>query len=379
MQTRVALQPHLGRTSTNYKPQDNIPGYLALAKVIKIHHKYNTVDLQIIKTNNLISSSNDMEGKFGARICVSSAHFDSATSCSSGVIEPILEGQIVVLAFLDNKKSEPIVIGSFHNTWETSMSILPNQYPVTNEEDKYKYLRVYPAQGYHKVDGLGGVEMSLPCTSFFVSNSDVNNVINDDHLGFDHKDLSEKDPATGRTRIGREMESLESNKMLFVHRSRYSDEEVTWTKFFIDRGGEPRITRDNNDGTLSYWEMSRLGGMHFHRQNDSSERGGETQGSYIDVYEDGSINLERKIGDNSSHVKVEKDGAVKISVHGKSTITLNTDGTISLDTNNGILLSSGSSTLSMSQSSIAIKATKVSIDASNYTHSKCNCKECGCS
>ncbi len=53
------------------------------------------------------------------------------------------------------------MIGSFHNTWQMEMNILTDTYPlnVANDFDAVregnKYLRVFPSQLYHKVDGMG--------------------------------------------------------------------------------------------------------------------------------------------------------------------------------------------------------------------------------
>src|SRR6185312_3211035 len=125
----INLQPFLGRYRENYKPQNEMGGYLTLAKVIKIHHKNSTVDLQIVKTNDSISSNESNEGRFGARILTASAHFNRETLASSGVIEPMQEGQLVILAFLDGFKNELIVLGSLHDIWEVHNNILTKQYP----------------------------------------------------------------------------------------------------------------------------------------------------------------------------------------------------------------------------------------------------------
>ena len=371
MNCNTILQPHLGKVATRYKNGDNISGYIALGKVIKVHHKFNSCDVQITKTNNLITSSPDMQGKFGARMCVSMAHYNRTTGASSGVIEPILEGQMVIVAFLDNKKAEPIIIGSIHNTWETQTSILPNEYPVDSYNESAKYLRVFPSQLYHKVDGYGGVEVCFPHTSFFVANSDIDNSISDIHLRFDHKDLSEKDPVTGDTRLGKDVESVQCNRMLFVHRSSYSESSCTWTKFFIDRDGSFRTTRDNNDNTLSYLEFTKSGAIKVVRQNDSPLRGAQKEGTEIGLYEDGRAFIERKMGGVHSTVEVASSGKVTLSVN-NATISISPEGaiTISTDADDGISLVSSKSS---NKSSINITPRSIKIDSPSFTHSPCNC------
>lgn len=337
----VVTQPHLGRLENNYKPHDNLIGYLSLAKVIKVHHKHNTVDVEIIKSRDMISSNASNEGKFGARVLVSTAHFDSQKLTSSGVIEPIQEGQLVVLAFLDGLKKQPIILGSFHDTWDFTHNILPDVYPVNPlnslEEfrEAFKYLRVFPSQLYHKVDGIGAVEWSHPSKTFLKIDPDLNGKISDAHNGYDHSNLTEKDPFTYETRSGNSEETLFPVKMLFTHRTYFVDEETKWTKFFLDSTGLFRITRDNNDSKLTYWEISNDGRYLIRRQNDSENHGEGENYTEIQIGTDGTYKVLQKKTDSEAKINVDSTGAIKIS---------RTDGTlatssIDIDSNNDITLS----------------------------------------
>lgn len=339
---RVNLQPHLGRVKDNYKPQNNMGGYLALAKVIKVHHKHGTVDLQIVKSNDIISSNEINEGKFGARVVVSTAHFNRELMSSSGVIEPIQEGQLVVLAFLDSFKNEPIVLGSFHETWEMEHNILPKTYPldprrsIDDLREAHKYLRVFPSQFYHRVDGVGAVEVSHPSRTFLIIDPDFDEKITDKHEQYDHNDLSEKDPFTGKVRSARIEEALMPIKMLFVHRSSFMDDANTWTKFFIDRDGSWRVTRDNHDDKLTYIEMSAEGKYKIRRQNDSPNHGEGEDYSEITIGTKGQYKFLQKKTDNNVEVSVDEQGAVKISRN------YGTISSIEINKDNSVLLKHGS-------------------------------------
>lgn len=331
-------QPHLGRPKEVYKPEQEMGGYLSLAKVITVHHKRNTVDVQIIKTKDLITSSATNEGKFGAKILVSTAHFNKINNTGSGVVEPIQEGQLVILAFLDGLKNEPIILGSVHDTWITTNNILTDIYPLHPDDTMYdkrealKYKRVYPSQGFYTVDGLGGVEYSLPSKTFLKIDTEYYSNITDDHLGTDHKDLEEKDPFHNLdTRSAKTVEEMNPVSLLFVHRSNFEDSLTTWSKVFIGVDGEIRVTRDNRDDKLSYIELSSKGNFKVRRQLDSPNREQGNNYSEISIDDsDGNIVLERCVDGETSKVTIDGSGNLQLKHKSGSTITFDSAGNISV-------------------------------------------------
>lgn len=345
----VQLQPHLGKLQEVYKPEEQMGGYLSLAKVITVHQKRNTVDVQIIKSNDIIGSSIQNEGKFGAKVLVSTAHFSNTTNTSSGVIEPIQEGQLVVLAFLDSLKNEPIIIGSFHNTWTPNNNILTNNYPLYPDKTTYdrreanKYLRVFPAQGYYRVDGMGGVEYSLPSKTFIKVDTEYYSSISDKHLSTDHKDLEEKDIFHNySTKSGRMVETQSPVRMLLVHRTSYDDNTTTWTKGFIDTDGRFRLTRDNRDDNLTYTEMTPEGKYILRRQLDSPIHGEGQKYSQIELDDvTGSITILRKDGVNESMVQIDGDNNIYLKHDCGSYIKLDSNGDIIINATRNIVSNQG--------------------------------------
>lgn len=327
----IRLQPHLGRVEDSYKPHLEMDT-LALAKVTKVHHKQGTVDLQLIKSNTTISSEESSEGKYSARVLTSSAHYDPVLASSSGKVEPMMEGQLVVLAFLDGLKSQPIILGSFHQTWESEQNILPDYYPLepdTNMGDKrdaMKSLDVHPSQFYKRIDGIGSVEMSHPSKTFMQIDPDLHEDISDGHKKYDHINLNEKDPYSGMTRSGRTEETSLPVKLLFQHRSSFDDESTTWTKLFVDSTGMLRITRDNDDGTLSYLQIEEGGAIKFRRQTDSSEHGEGESYSELELTEDGGIGLNRTIEGRTSNMVINEEGDFVFSHKDGVAVRINKDG-----------------------------------------------------
>lgn len=327
----MTMQPHLGRPKDNYKPQLDMNS-LALAKVTKVHHREGTVDLQIVKSNTTVSSETGTQGKYSARVLTTAAHYDPVLASSSGKVEPMIEGQMVVLAFLDGLKNQPIVLGSFHQTWETDKNILPEIYPLDPNTSLYdkreamKSLDVHPSQFYKRIDGIGSMEMSHPSKTFLQIDPDLYSEITDGHKEYDHKDLNEKDPYSGSTRSGRTEESSFPVKVLFQHRSSFDDETTTWTKLFVDKDGMMRLTRDRDDEALSYLELSENGAMKLRRQIDSSKHGEGETFSEVSIQEDGRVSISRTIEDNTSEVFIDSDGDIVFSHGDGSVLRVGKDG-----------------------------------------------------
>ena len=325
----VTFQPHLGRFEDDYKGFNNL-GYLSLAKVLKVHNKFNTADVMLVRTNDIVSSSEINEGRFGARIGTPSAHFDRTLMATSGVIEPIQEGQLVVLAFLDGMKSQPIIICSFHDTYSPQTNVLPNIYPLnptsSSEElrEALKYLRVLPSQFYTRIDGVGGVEISHPSKSFLKMDNGMIDTVDDSHEGFDHKDLEEKDSITFQSRTGRTEEALLPVNILFSHRSSFMDEATTWTKFFLSAEGMFRATRDNNDGKLTYNELTPEGEYVVRRQLDSPEHGEGEDNTEVRLGTDGSYKIIRDKQGVQTIVDIDAEGKVTIS-NPNTSVTVDTN------------------------------------------------------
>jgi len=328
MELDARLQPGLGKVSDASSEMNQ----LAIAKVTKVHHKHNTVDLQIIKTNSTISSDAASEGKFGARVLTTSAHFDGKLMSSSGVVEPMQEGQLVLLAFVDGQKAQPVILGSFHQTWESEQNVLQSSYPLNADEELWdkrealKYLRVLPSQFYQRIDGIGALEMSHPSKTFLQVDPDLYDEINDSHKGHDHINLHERSPMTGEGISANSEEGMYAVNILLVHRSSFDDDATTWTKLFVNNHGMLRLTRDNNDGTLSYYQMSEDGTLTLRRQVDSPNHGEGENYSEITMGTEGAISLNRVIGNTSSSISIDEAGDIVLSHKDGAYATLTADG-----------------------------------------------------
>ena len=296
----VRLQAMLGNLESAGRPDLNMNGYACLARIIKIHHKRNTADVRLVRTNDVIMSVPQNEGKFSCKIGTSYAHFDPDTKKSSGVIEPLQEGQLVIVGYLENLKNEPWILSALHWTMDSKENILPDRYPIESSDIKEyaKYLRVFPSQDYFKVDGDGNIEFALHGKSFFKIDDDLTDVRD----GTDFEDLSEKDKFTENTRTMEDSKYHTPKNMLFVHRDNWNDSSSKRTKVFINKEGLLRISRDNNDNKLTFSELHNDGTIRVKRQLDS------------DVFDGGEYTTEFKISETGALDMIKKMAGITVSI-----------------------------------------------------------------
>lgn len=306
---------------------------MVLARVTNVHQKSGTADVVTVQGGNIFSSSASNEGTFAARILTSYSDYDSTRKKYWGEMNPIGIGTLVLLGFMDNKRTQPVILGTFHYP-NNNDNVLPSAYPLSeqtpgnNRREAYKTLHVYPSQAYSKIDGESNIEISHASKSFLAMYNtamDANNTFNDNHGGFDHKDLSEKDKTTENTLETDFSNSQTPTKLLYVHRTNFDDLKTTWTKLFFDATGMFRLSRDNNDGTLSYREIDSNGTQTDRIQTDSNQFGAGK--NYIEVVKgnNGSININRGTSDGISTISIDKNGIITLVHNSGSFIQLNED------------------------------------------------------
>ncbi len=356
----IVLQPHLGRVRDIYKPEENIGGYLALGKILKVHHKNGTADIELVRTGDVISSEGVNEGRFGARLSASFSHFNENSRTSSGSSVPIQEGQLVVLAFLDGLKGQPVIISTLPNTWENTNNILPNQYPLKPDTDRGDYrealkmLTVHPSQFYTKVDGDANIEVSHPSGTFFAMGGDPS--VTDAHKGFSQADLTENDPIRGTTRAAVNAATTVPVRFLFCHQSYKGDygSDKAFTKMFVDQLGSLRVSRDNADDKLSYLEMGRDGKFLLRRQNDSPTHASGSDHTDMSIGTQGEVQISQVKAGKHTDVSISPTGALSVGKTGSggtSQVQIADDNTIT------VTHQSGSYIQFASNGDIIIKAT----------------------
>lgn len=321
------MQGNLGNVQNVSRKDIRMNGMLALAKVVKVYHKNNTVDVKLVRDNNLIRSSDRNQGRFACHVLSTNAGYDKDNQISWGVIEPLIKGQLVIVSFLDGYKSEPLIIGSMHYV-DNINNILINKFPIEAQRDIYdfrentKYLRVFPLQDYFRVDGYGDLEFALHCKSFITWTQGITDK-STKLGGTDFKDLSEKNKITGQTLnipktyvnpyMGVFDDFTIPKDFLLVFRDNFDDALTTWTKIYANMSnpkekGLIRISREPNDGTLSYIEIDRNGQIKLRRQLDSIEFNDGEQSAEIIIDFNGAITIKRGqsiLQINDSEIKID--------------------------------------------------------------------------
>ncbi|MNW28260.1 hypothetical protein D3C74_50820 [compost metagenome] len=313
--TDMRLQSSMGRVQENYRPDMNMGGSFSVGKVVKVHHFSGTVDVEIVNSRDMISSSTENKGKYAARVMTQGAWFDETGKQKYwGRIEPMAEGSLVVLGFLDGMKSRPVIFGQLHRG-DNPENVLPSQYPLKEKQagfhrrEALKSLCVYPSMGYSKVDGEGNMEFVTSSKSFFAAyNTSMDAEVNmtDGHDSFDHEHLSEINKKTGNVFETDVPESQTPMKFLFVHRDAFTGSNRR-TKIFISEKGMVRTTRDNDDGKLSYTELREDGTLRVRRQLDDSDHGEGENNTELTITPAGELSVKRQNGNDVVSMTLTED------------------------------------------------------------------------
>lgn len=260
------FQSNLGDRANNRNESQRTwnQGFLALGRILKIHHKSNTADVKLYGTGDSITSMETKEGVHACRIGVNVAGTDSYYHLPYGEIRPLEEGMTVLVGFLRNNKKQPVIINAFHdiseNVGETNTgNILPTVYPLESERDIYRYLKITRLQDVFTMDGEGNIEASVHGKSFLTLTSAS---INTDTFGYE--DLSTKNKTTGNT-VGLPENASPEQKLLGVIQD-YAEKTqsrimirpgrssvhvladgVNVASIYVDKSGEVRISAKHAD------------------------------------------------------------------------------------------------------------------------------------
>ena len=102
-----------------------------------------------------------------------------------------------------------------------------------------------------------------------------------------------------------------------------------------------RVTRDNNDGQLTYAQLHPNGGMLLRRQLDSNIHLGGSDYSQVSLDQGGRIQVERCTSETISTMTIEPDNTMIFEIQGKISITLNTDGSLVLNAASSMTVTTG--------------------------------------
>lgn len=352
------LQSSLGRVSSNSTKKDRTwnDGYLALGKVLKVHHKRYTADVAIYGSSDVIMSDTKLEGKYACRIAVNSAGVDEEFREPYGEIIPIHKNMIVLVAFLKNSKEKPVIIKAFHNIDESTGAknydnILPSEYPINFEKigtaEMYRYTNINRVQDVFTIDGVGNMEISSHTKSFFLASVDEV-----DGENFDYEDLHTKNKRDGKTVYIPEVKSYPL-KYLAVFRDSYRDNETNWLRLFIDaiKTSFRMVKVQREDKMLTSINLDENGAFTVRRQLDSEKW--DSGEEYVETVttETGDIEITRKKSGKTTTIIVNNDG-----------VSVKTEDNIEMESDKSIKLKCKNTTIEAKPSELNLKSAKINLN-----------------
>lgn len=303
------LQSGLGEVASNKTSKDRNwnNGYLAMGKVIAVHMKRYTADVQILKSSDKHTSILSQEGKHACRICVRNAGFDTIHNKPYGETLPLQVGSLVLVGFLKNSQDQPIIISVLHDISEeigenNASNILPTQYDEDIDDELPSYTSISNIQDFIHVDMEGNFEIASHTKSFIVGKEQVM----DDEM-YDFENLSVKNP--DRTTIHVEEKYSLPKKYMAVFRDNFVDNLTNWLKIIVDSAKTSfRLVKlQQSDSKSTFLELDENGTIRVKRQLDTKSFEDSTQYSEMSISSDGIVNIQT-VGEGKTEIVINPSG-----------------------------------------------------------------------
>lgn len=349
----MRLQSSLGNISYPYRQDLDNGGKISLGRVVRVNNKTNTADVALItgSTNASCWNENNITcqrmGDWG---------YDKETKVAYGSASPIHKDQIVLVGYIDNMKTKPVILGGIAPPYNdvTNFPRERAQEEIKSEENESYSVNIH--QDFSFTNGHGEFEKAHHNGTIFTGRMDKLS----DHRenGFKYRDLTLRDKLTMKAlRLKEKLFNFKPFNYLLVTKNTYHDEDQTvYNRFYHDaEHGVTRASRDT-ENTLFYMELE--DGFTIKQQRDSNRRPPSKydertyphqtlRQSDYDLLE--KTKLENEVPDyqpinETSEVRIDKDGTVIIHVQDKTdssqvrispgNITMTTTGNINLEGTN---------------------------------------------
>lgn len=369
-------------------------GALNVGEVKVMHHKRATADTAVLGASNEIRSTDEQEGRNACVVCSRYAGFDELYQKPYGEFIPYQSGDRPVIVYCENKKSQPIIVGTLHHTDEdvgdpNTTDILPSGYPVDpeNRREALRQIWIHRSQDGFTIEGENGeFEISSHTKSFVKSGS-----LRTDEETFDYEDLALKDKisiAEGHPKtINLPEEYCEPLKFFAVFRNRYADDETDYLRMCVDasKAAFKWLQQKPGPKQLTYAELEENGAYRLRRQQNAVQRGGGTNYSEMLLRQDGVLQARRvteartvecELGSDGLHTAINGSEVtaditaeeIRTCVQGSEvrqtadTVSVTVGGAVIQAGNGQILLTVGGSRIQLSGGAITINAGVVNIN-----------------
>lgn len=292
----IRTQASLGSEfKRRYKESENIDR-ISLAVVRAVNYRYNTVDVSSYSVGSEFSSNHQTKGRYSAKLPI---QFSGRTveGDAFGQVNPIEIGTLVLIGFLDGKKTAPIVIsvvGHADDNKELSRSPVDGADPKDTEMKQLtqQSFKVYPSLTYENVDGFGNRVTSFTGKSFVAFDADSGDLmggLSDDGVGTAYEDFDSSYYYSGKLIEPKESKApvllLKHQGHINANNEKGYEENDNVTMMFIDQDGTYRTSVVNSEEEArSYIELdSQTGRIRLRKQNDSTKPGRSDDYTGIDI------------------------------------------------------------------------------------------------
>lgn len=343
----MRLQSSLGRKQEDSRSLNHSANAPVPAEVVAVNYEHGTVDVKLLRNGDLISGGDNPQ--LSCKILKSNGGTDPESGTYWGEQHPIAIGDYVVVGYLEGRTNRPFIMGFIDNTEKDQNLMEPTMQP--QEQDKLKYLKVYPNQTYFKIDNLGNTEQTH--LNGFETSTDKD--LDDNFSGTTEEHLSEKNKTSGKT-LG--LESTLKNVLKVVKTAGGG-----LVKYFIGKDGSTRFSHMMTGGKTTFIEFNPDGSFKLRKQVDSDGLNSGSNYTQTQINPDGSITTTRNSGGVVTESTINADGSTITSVcSGKCTFSVGTDGSITVNSESGLTANTKGAVSLTSNTSVQVTAPKINLN-----------------
>lgn len=288
-------------------------GVILLGKVVKVYPLNHSADVQLMNNQyGSLISPNSNNGKYSCRIMESTAGFNESTGLAYGTSNPLQVGNLVIIGFINNHKSQPVILGCMHNS-HSRKNIMADESELWNSDEINRKSVISRLGDYFTINGSGEWEIAHHSGAFITAKSSEF----DSDLEWDDLQLGSKvgDPSSSNPlNILAKMRTLTGKIRLFVNGFK----------------GVVQLVRTSAN-TLSMIEIDENGTIRLKTQPNSSKA--------IEIFlspQNNSITLQQSSGGNHSKVMLSDNGvsidsSLQINIYNTKKMNLSSSSSISID------------------------------------------------
>ncbi|MCM1216791.1 MAG: hypothetical protein NC548_20010 [Lachnospiraceae bacterium] len=302
----VRLQSSVGDVQTFDRKDQAMKGMLMVARILKIHHVHHTADIQMIVNRDVIVGTESKQGIDAVQILEQYAGWDKTYEVYYGDITPYRENELVLVAFAENMKDRPFILGAVHEVKDYKNPFPKEEYDKTDEKHIYQTLKISRLQDYWYFNGVSELELVHHSHSYLTSRElggdvlgegDGGEGIDDSRDGFNWDDLYVKNFTTEETLEMPEEKYTSVPLDYMLHFARSYEDDAGFLRFWVrSKTSEVRITSDNNDSKLTIFSLKTDGSFKARRQNDTNKFDSGSDFGEVEVKPNGDIIVQRKNG-----------------------------------------------------------------------------------